>query len=112
MYCEICCVSIKIYTLAHINIKKNKDHKPMTEKKKEKKKEKKREKMNEWMKSVWLGDITGKKKKKKASEQWKLNQPKRKCSYYCNFMHSHFCYESVVKIVVNITLFFSQYLYI
>ena len=36
---------------------------------------------------------------------------KKKSSYYYSFMHSHFCYESVVKNVVDVVLFFSQYLY-
>jgi len=34
----------------------------------------------------------------------KIEPIKKKCSYYYNFTHSHFYYESVVKIVVDVAL--------
>ena len=70
-------------------------------------------------KKCWLGDITRKKsiyiksvdrailpekKRPMNNENW-TNQ-KNKCSYYCSFTHLHFCYESVMKIAVDVALFF------
>ena len=55
----------------------------------------------------WLGNIT-KKKRPMNNENW--SNQKNKCSYYCSFTHSYFCYKSVVKIIVDVALIFSQYL--